>query len=62
MGTVGFNRKGDFKADRPHATIVLRIPSDQITVTKTLINAYADDLPEQLKDILTIIKTQLPEV
>lgn len=61
MREAGFNRTGNFKADIPHATIVLRIPRSEVSMTRTLIDSYVDDLPDQLKEILTAIRYQLPE-
>lgn len=58
-GQAGFNRTGNFKADIPHATIVLRIPASEVDMTKTLIDSYVDELPDQLKEILTAVRYQL---
>lgn len=59
---TGFNRSGNFKADIPHATVVLRIPKSEVELTKTLIDTYLDEMPDQLKEIMTAIRFQLENV
>ena len=55
-----FSRSGNFKVDIPSVTVVLRIPSNEVEMTKTLINSYVEDLPDQLKEILEAVGHQLP--
>jgi hypothetical protein len=60
-GIGGFNRSGNFKADTPHATIVLRIPDSKVEMIKTLIGAYVDNPPtDELQLLLLELKRQLP--
>jgi hypothetical protein len=56
---MDFNRTGNFKADIPQVTVVLKIRENRVDMLNTLIDTFAIELPDDLVFLLRDVQRQM---